>query len=68
MVEEFAQLIKKHYKIQLFFQDERLSSKEANSILIDSGLSFKKRQKIIDKLAAQIILERFLQTQNGYEK
>ncbi|MHA0312091.1 Holliday junction resolvase RuvX [Mesomycoplasma ovipneumoniae] len=68
MVEEFAQLIKKHYKIQLFFQDERLSSKQANSILIDSGLSFKKRQKIIDKLAAQIILERFLQTQNGYEK
>ncbi|MXR22921.1 Holliday junction resolvase RuvX [Mesomycoplasma flocculare] len=64
MVENFAYLIKKNLKINVIFQDERFSTKQAQNFLLDLGISFKKRQKIIDKLAAQIILERFLETVN----
>lgn len=68
MVENFANLLRKSLKITVVFQDERLSTKEAETFLLDIGLSFKKRQKVIDKMAAQIILERFLETKNGNEK
>ncbi|CNS02550.1 Putative Holliday junction resolvase [Salmonella enterica subsp. enterica serovar Typhimurium str. DT104] len=65
MVEYFADLVKKNYEIKVVFQDERLTTKQAQTFLLDLGISFKKRQKVIDKLAAQIILERFLNTKKG---
>ncbi|MBG0730597.1 Holliday junction resolvase RuvX [Mycoplasma sp. 'Moose RK'] len=68
MIEHFAKIFKKSCKIKLFLQDERLSTKEAELFLLDSGLSFQKRKKIIDKMAAQIILERYLHSQNGNKK
>ncbi len=42
-----------------FFEDERNTTKIANSLLSDIGLKRKRRNKIDDKVAAQIILERF---------
>jgi putative holliday junction resolvase len=40
--------------------DERLSSKQADTILIEADLSRKKRKKLIDRLSAQIILQNYL--------
>ena len=40
--------------------DERLSTKEATNILIEADTSRKKRKKVIDSLAATIILQRYL--------
>ena len=46
------------------FYDERFSTKKAESFMIDEvDLSRKKRGKIVDKIAAQIILQDFL---DGY--
>lgn len=45
----------------IIFQDERLSTAESETILIDDlDLSRAKRKKVIDQMAAKAILERFL--------
>ena len=49
--------------IGIVFQDERLSTVEAEKILIAADVSRKKRKSVIDKQAAVIILQRFLDSQ-----
>ena len=46
--------------INVILQDERLSSVEANNILIKGNTSRKKRKKSVDSLAATIILQNYL--------
>ena len=46
--------------IPIVFQDERLSTTEAEKILIEADVSRKNRKKVIDKQAAVIILQRYL--------
>lgn len=45
--------------------DERLSTKEAENILITADLSRKKRKKVIDSLAATIILDTYLKVKGN---
>ena len=40
--------------------DERLTTVSANNVLIDGGMSRKKRKKVVDGVAATIILQTFL--------
>ena len=49
-------------KIQLPVEtwDERLSTVQASKILLEADLTRKKRKKVIDKLAAVLILEAYL--------
>jgi putative Holliday junction resolvase len=49
--------------IPVYLQDERFSSVEAKQIILSSGLGKKKRQQkgIMDKVAAAIILEAFME-------
>lgn len=44
--------------------DERWSTKQATRSLLESDLSRQKRKKVIDKMAAQVILDTYLQ--GGY--
>lgn len=46
--------------------DERLSSKSAEAVLIEGGASRRRRKEVIDKLAAQIILQNYLDA-HGHE-
>ena len=46
--------------INVVLQDERLSSVEANNILITANTSRKKRKESVDALAATIILQSYL--------
>ena len=57
---KFKDLIKKRIGIDVETYDERLSSKEAEDILIKADISRKKRKEKIDKIAAQIILQSYL--------
>ena len=57
---KFAEEIAKILPVKIVFQDERLSSVEAEEMLIDANVRRDKRKKIIDKLAACIILESYL--------
>lgn len=48
-------------EIKIEFQDERLTTSQAERMLIDEGnVSRKKRKQVIDKLAAVIILQNYL--------
>ncbi len=51
-------------KLQLFFQDERLTSKDAESSLRERGFQTGEISGLIDSEAASIILSDFLEAQN----
>lgn len=56
----FVDALKKVVSVPLVPWDERLSSKEAERILISADMSRHKRKRLVDKLAAQIILQNYL--------
>ena len=56
----FKKLLESNFDLPVILEDERLSSVEANNIMIASDLSRKKRKKKVDALAATIILQRYL--------
>ena len=47
--------------------DERYTSSEAERFLLDMGLTKKKRKEKLDKLAAQILLSAYLESQSRSE-
>jgi putative Holliday junction resolvase len=49
-----------NWSVDLIYFDERLSSKSAEDLLIRGDVSRKNRRKVIDKLAAVIILQNYL--------
>ena len=57
---KFKELIEKQLNIEVIMQDERLSTVEAEKILINAGTRREKRKEVIDKLAATIILQTYL--------
>ena len=58
--EEFARDLSKMLDIPYVMWDERLSSTEAHRILESGGVSGKKRKTKVDKIAAVIILQGYL--------
>lgn len=58
--EEFKKKLEEEINIEVFLQDERLTTKQATDILISNDTSRKKRKKVIDSMAAAIILQSFL--------
>jgi len=48
------------WSVEIIYFDERLSSKSAKDLLIRGDVSRKNRRKVIDKLAAVIILQNYL--------
>ena len=57
---EFKQKLEKQLDKEIILQDERLSTRMAESVLIDADLSRKKRKKVIDGLSAVVILKAYL--------
>lgn len=57
---DFKKELESQYNIPVFMIDERLSTVEAESILINADMSRGKRKKVIDGVAAEIILDTFL--------
>ncbi|MFH1552148.1 MAG: Holliday junction resolvase RuvX [Candidatus Omnitrophota bacterium] len=56
----FADMLKEETHLPVKLWDERLSTKEAESIMIKGSVRREKRKKLVDKLAAQIILQGYL--------
>ena len=63
------ELLEKSIDIKVSLQDERLSSKEGNNLLIQNNTRRDKRKQVIDRMAASIFLQTFLDkernTNNG---
>ncbi len=58
--QEFSKKIEKKINIEVILEDERLTTVEANKILIRNDKSRKKRKDIIDNVAATLILQSYL--------
>ena len=57
---EFKEKLESYFKIPVHMQDERLTTMQAEKLLISNDTSRKKRKKVIDSLAATIILQSYL--------
>ena len=57
---EFKEKLEKNIDIPVYLQDERLSTKSALDTLIQGDVSRKNRKKVVDSLAATIILQTYL--------
>ena len=58
----FGEMLEKACSVTVVYQDERLSSVEAENYLLDGDVRRDKRKNLIDKVAATIILEDYLRT------
>mgnify|MGYP003506891002 FL=1 len=57
---QYKKMLEDNLKIPVILFDERLTSVISNSILIEADMSRKKRKKKVDSIAAQIILQDYL--------
>jgi len=57
---DFAEKLKEEIGIPVQLWDERLSTLEANRILLQADMSRGKRKRLDDKIAAQLILQSYL--------
>lgn len=56
-VQAFADELRKHFKMPVHLWDERLTSVEANRLLRETELSIEKRGQAVDRVAAVLILQ-----------
>lgn len=57
---EFKKMLENELGLEVIMIDERLTSKIANSVMIKADISRNKRKSNVDKLAASIILQTYL--------
>ena len=57
---EFKELLEKSFSIPVVMEDERLTSVISNNILISANMSRNKRKMKVDGIAAEIILQGYL--------
>ena len=66
MASECVRLLKEYFKqnlnreIDIILKDERLTSVAAERAMLEANLSRKKRKEIKDRVAAQLILQNYL--------
>ncbi len=56
----FKEALEQRYNLEVILIDERLTTVEAENYLLEADTSRKKRKKVIDGVAATIILETYL--------
>lgn len=56
----FAALLQQTFSIPVHLWDERLSTAEAHRLLDETGIRDSRRKQVIDKMAAVLILQSFL--------
>ena len=60
-VQAFAEELRRRFKLPVHLFDERLTSVEANRLLRETEMSIRRRAEVVDRLAAVLILQSFLQ-------
>jgi len=61
----FKEMFEKKFNIEVVMQDERLSTVEATNYMLKADISRKKRKEKVDSLAANIILQTYLDKMKG---
>lgn len=63
-VQSFADILKQEFALPVFYQDERLTTVAAHKTLLENDTSRAKRHEVVDKLAAVLILQAYLDNPN----
>ncbi len=63
-VTEFAEALRQRFQLPVHLWDERLTSAEANRLLRENEVSLKRRAKAVDRMAAVLILQSFMQSRS----
>ncbi|GEN46453.1 Holliday junction resolvase RuvX [Alkalibacillus haloalkaliphilus] len=58
--QHFAAYLEEQFSLPVVMWDERLTTMAAERVLLDADMSRQKRKKVIDKMAAMIILQGYL--------
>ena len=58
--ESFAELLRQRVEVDVVLWDERLTSVDANRILSDAGKKKKRQKRLVDAVAASLILQSYL--------
>ncbi len=61
---QFAKEIEERFSVPAVLWDERLTTMAAERVLLEADVSRKKRKKVIDKMAAVMILQGYLDSKN----
>jgi putative holliday junction resolvase len=61
----FAEELRKRFRLPVHLWDERLTSVEANRLLRETDLSIEKRGKAVDRMAAVLILQGWMEHKAG---
>lgn len=64
-VQQFGNELADFLKIPIEFEDERFSTAMAGQLFLEAGKKIRETKGIIDQQAAQIILQTYLDKQNG---
>ena len=64
-VNRFAGILEKRFSLPVLKWDETLTTSQAEEILTEARVSRKKRKAVVDKLAAMIILQDYLDHSKG---
>ncbi len=63
--QKYGQLVIDTFDLPVEYEDERLTTVQANRMMIEEGdVSRRKRKQVIDKVAAQMILQNYLDRQS----
>ncbi len=58
--EEFAEKLRQRTGLEVVLWDERLTTVAAHQVLSQTGLGYEEKSKVVDKLAAVLILQGYL--------
>lgn len=62
--EEFREKLERRTGLEVVLQDERLSTVESERVLMQSGVRRENRKAYVDKMAAAVILQGYLDAKN----
>ena len=65
---KFKEMLEDKFHLEVILQDERLTTVEATNVLIQGDMSRMKRKKVVDSLAATIILQSYLDKKKKEER
>lgn len=64
-MKEFAEELSRHFGLPVHLWDERLTSAQANRLLRETEMSIRRRAQVVDKLAAVLILQSFMEARGS---
>jgi putative Holliday junction resolvase len=64
-VRVFAETLRQKFQVPVHLWDERLTSAEANRLLREAEVSTRKRAQAVDRMAATLILQSFLEARRS---